>query len=53
LDESRMSRYFTAFILPSTLHNVPTPYHVMHPQIITDTFLWYGGHMHLTQKQNI
>jgi hypothetical protein len=36
-----MSRYFTAFILSSTLHKVPTPYHVMHPQIITDTFLWY------------
>jgi hypothetical protein len=33
-------------LLPSTLHKVPTPYHVMHPQIITDTFLWYGGHMH-------
>jgi hypothetical protein len=25
--------------IPSTLHKVPTPYHVMHPQIITDTFL--------------
>jgi hypothetical protein len=39
---SRMSRYFTAFILPSTLHKVPTPYYVMHPQIITDTFLGCG-----------
>jgi hypothetical protein len=36
---------FIAFILPSTLHKAPTPYHVMHPQIITDTFLWCGGHM--------
>jgi hypothetical protein len=32
-------RMTKAFILPSTLHKVPTPYHVIHPQIITDTFL--------------
>jgi len=38
-----MSRYF---ILPLTLHKVPTPYHVMHPQIIADTFLWCTEHMH-------
>jgi hypothetical protein len=28
-----------ARLIPPTLHKVPTPYHVMHPQIITDTFL--------------